>query len=116
MSRGHRPRGKPRDLLTQLGEALLTQARTVGRVETSDKPELTWDDPALDRLYTHLAREYELVDRDRALTRKTSMISDTTGVFMDLIQARQTIRVEWYIVILILVEIVIILYDLARGG
>lgn len=116
MSRGHRPRGNPRELLTRLGEALLAQARTVGRVETSDKPELTWDDPALDRLYTHLAWEYELVDRDRALTRKTAMISDTTGVFMDLIQARQTIRVEWYIVILILVEIVIILYDLARGG
>jgi uncharacterized Rmd1/YagE family protein len=112
MSGGHRPRGNHRALLTQLGEALLAQARTIGRVETSDKPELTWDDPDLDRLYTRLAREYELSDRDMALARKTAMISDTTGVFIDLIQARQTIRVEWYIVILIVVEIVLILYEL----
>ena len=112
MSRGIRPRGNQRVLLTQLGEALLAQARTVGRVETSDKPELTWDDPGLDRLYVRMAKEYELGDRDRALARKTAMISDTAGVFIDLIQARQTIRVEWYIVILIVVEIVLILYDL----
>ncbi len=112
MSRGHRPRGNQRALLKQLGEALLAQARTIGRVETSDKPELTWDDPGLDRLYTRLAREYDLGDRDAALARKTAMISDTAGVFIDLIQARQTIRVEWYIVILIVVEIVLILYEL----
>lgn len=112
MSRGQRPKEKQRVLLTRLGEALLAQSRTIGRVETSDKPELTWDDPELDRLYVRLAKEYELSDRDRALGRKTAMISDTAGVFIDLIQARQTIRVEWYIVILIVVEIVLILYDL----
>jgi uncharacterized Rmd1/YagE family protein len=66
----------------------------------------------LDRLYVRLAKEYELSDRDRALGRKTAMISDSAGVFIDLIQARQTTRVEWYIVILIVVEIVLILYDL----
>ena len=43
--------------------------RMVGRVEVAEKPEIVWDDPRLDRLYERLATEYELRDRDRALSR-----------------------------------------------
>ena len=103
-------------MLAQLGEALLTQARTVGGVQVTEKPELTWDAPDLDRLYERLASEYELAERDRALSRKNDLISASTGVYLDLMQTRQTLRVEWYIVILILIEIVLILYDIFFRG
>jgi uncharacterized Rmd1/YagE family protein len=112
MSGGRRPRARYRQLLAQLGEALLTQARTVGGVQITEKPEITWDHPHLDRLYERLASEYELRERDLALTRKNDLISTSTGVYLDLMQTRQTLRVEWYIVSLILIEIVLILYDI----
>jgi len=84
----------------------------VGRVEVTEKPEIVWDDPELDRLYERLATEYELRDRDRALSRKLDLISRTAETYLDLINARQTLRVEWYIVILIVMEIVLSLYEM----
>jgi len=112
MARGRRPRAGQRTLLKELGNALLAQTRTIGRVEIGEKPDMVWDDPGLDRLYVRLAKEYELRERETALSRKTALISDTTGVLIDLLAQKQTLRVEWYIVILIVIEIVIILYDL----
>jgi uncharacterized Rmd1/YagE family protein len=101
-----------RDLLREIGSALLIQTRTVGRLEISDKPEITWDDPELDRFYEHLAAQYELRERDLALSRKLDVVSRTAETYLDLIHNRRSIRVEWYIVILILVEIALLVYDL----
>jgi uncharacterized Rmd1/YagE family protein len=101
-----------RDLLQQIGEVLIVQTQTVGRVEVTEKPELTWDRPDLDRLYEQLSLEYELRDRDRALTRKLDFISRTAQMYLDLVEARKSLRLEWYIVVLILVEIVLFIYEL----
>jgi uncharacterized Rmd1/YagE family protein len=108
--RGGRVRG--RALLRQIGAVLLTQARTVGRIEIAEKPELTWERPELERLYARLGEEYELRDRDVALGRKLEVISNTAETLLDLQNNRRSLRVEWYIVILILVEIVLTLYEL----
>lgn len=59
-----------------------------------------------------LAIEYELRDRDLALARKLDVISQTAETYHDLLQNRQMPRVEWYIVVLISVEIAIILWDI----
>lgn len=101
-----------RELLRRLGEVLLTQTHMVGRFELTEKPEITWQRPDLDRLYEQLGVEYEISERDRALSRKLEVIQTTAGTLLDLDQNRRALRVEWYIVILILVEILIILYDL----
>jgi uncharacterized Rmd1/YagE family protein len=91
---------------------LLVQASTVGRVEVAEKPELTWDNPDLDRLYERLCVEYELHERDLALTRKLDLISRTAQTYLDLLQNRLSLRVEWYIIILIMVEVILLIYDL----
>jgi uncharacterized Rmd1/YagE family protein len=109
---GGRGRTPGRELLRQIGNALLTQTRTVGHVEVTEKPDLTWDDPELDHLYERLSAEYELRERDLALGRKLDLIARTAQTYLDLLQNRHSLRVEWYIVILILVEIVLILYDI----
>jgi uncharacterized Rmd1/YagE family protein len=111
LRRGRRVRGG-RQLAREIGDLLLAQARTVGRVEVAEKPELIWDDPALDRLYEHLAAEFELRERDRALARKIEVASNTVETYLNLLLSRQNIRVEWYIVVLIVVEIALTLYTL----
>jgi uncharacterized Rmd1/YagE family protein len=102
-------RGK--EVINVIGNALMILTRTVGRVEVTEKPEITWDQLDLDRLYGRLATEYELRDRDVALSRKLELVSDTAETYLDLVNHRQALRVEWYIVILIVVEIVLNLYD-----
>jgi uncharacterized Rmd1/YagE family protein len=99
-------------LLHHIGDVLLTQHRVVGRVEVTEKPDLLWDHPELERLYLRLQEEYELPERDRALSRKLNLISQTATTALALVQNRRSLRVEWYIVILIVVEIVLTLYEL----
>jgi len=112
LQRGGRGPSSGRELARQIGDVLLAQTRTVGRVEVGEKPEIVWDDPDLDRLYDHLAAEYELRDRDRALARKLELASHIVETYLDLLQNRQSLRVEWYIVILIVAEIAIVLYQI----
>jgi uncharacterized Rmd1/YagE family protein len=101
-----------RELLREIGSVLLIQTRTVGRVEVAEKPEITWENPELDRFFERLSVEYELRDRDVALSRKLELVAHTAQTYLNLLQDRQSIRLEWYIVILIAVEIVLILYDI----
>jgi uncharacterized Rmd1/YagE family protein len=103
-------RGK--ELLRHIGDVLLIQQKMVGRVETGEKPELLWEHPELERLYVRLAEEYELRDRDRALDRKLDVISRTVETLLGLVQTRSSLRVEWYIVLLIVAELLLTTYPL----
>jgi uncharacterized Rmd1/YagE family protein len=105
-------RRQARALIEEMRSALAIQVQTIGRVEMTEKPELLWEDPRLDRLYEVIAVEFELRDRDAALTRKLAIISDSAATSLELIHTGQSLRVEWYIVVLIVVEIVLFLYDL----
>ena len=111
-----RRRGRPgregRLLLSQIGRVLLVQHKMVGRVETGEKPELLWDHPGLERLYVRLADEFELRERDRALDRKLDLVSRTVETLLGLVQQSRNIRLEWYVVILIVVEIVLTVYPM----
>lgn len=101
-----------RELLAHIGDVLMIQGRMVGRVEISEKPDLLWEESQYERLYLRMAEEYELVERHRALERKLDLVSKTAGTLLDLLQDRRTLRVEWYIVILIVVEILLTVYEL----
>jgi required for meiotic nuclear division protein 1 len=101
-----------KELLRHIGDVLLIQQKMVGRVGTSETPELLWEYPALDRFYQRLADEYELRDRDRALDRKLDIVSNTIETLLGLVQTRSSMRVEWYIVALIVAEVLLSLYPL----
>jgi uncharacterized Rmd1/YagE family protein len=109
-----RKRGRPgaqgRFLLRNIGDVLSVQHKMVGRVETGEKPDVLWDHPELGRLYARLADEYELHERDRALDRKLEVISRTVETLLDLVQQNRNLRVEWYIVALIVAELALSVY------
>jgi uncharacterized Rmd1/YagE family protein len=103
-----------RELLREIQEAFAIRVDTIGRVETTEKPEILWDAPGLDPLYELLAVEFELRERDIALSRKLQLISDGASSSLELIHTHRALRVEWYIVALIAIEIVLFVYDIAR--
>jgi uncharacterized Rmd1/YagE family protein len=105
-----------RELLRQLGGNLLVQQRMVVRVEVSEKPEVLWDRPEHERLYARLADEYETRDRHLALERKLALVSQTAETLLDLLQQSRSLRVEWYIVVLIVVEILLTVYAMLPRG
>lgn len=103
-------RQTPRSLLKQIGSALLIRQQLVARAEVSDKPELLWERPELERLYMQLMDEFEIGDRNAQLAAKMSVITETARTALDLVQHGSTLRVEWYIVALILVELALSLW------
>lgn len=100
---------RARTLLRRVGEVLHTEMRMIGRAEVSEKPEFVWDLPELDRLYLKLAEEYELTDRDHALSRKLDLAMRTSSILIEALGARRALHVEWAIFLLILAEVFIAL-------
>ena len=111
---GKRPGGR-RDMIRLIGASLLVQHRVAERVAVREKPDILWDRPDLERLYARLEDEYELVERAETLGRKLDLIGETATVMTDLIDTERSLRLEAIIVILILAEIFITLFQMARG-
>ncbi|MEM9503670.1 MAG: RMD1 family protein [Cyanobacteria bacterium P01_E01_bin.43] len=99
-------------LLKQIGNCLLIQHKIVGRVEIVDKPELLWEYPDLDRFYARIEDEYEIRERHLALERKLDLVSRTAETALDIQQQNTGLRLEWYVVILIVIEVLLSLYEL----
>lgn len=116
LSLGQGPGPRGRELLRHLGDTLMIESKMVGRVEVSEKPEILWEHPQYERLYLRLEDEYELMERHNAIERKLTLISKTAATMLGILQNRRSLRVEWYIVVLILIEIVINVLDKAFSG
>ena len=112
LARDGRLPAKRRQVVRTIGQALLTQHRVSGRIEVEEKPDVLWDHPQFERLYARLADEYEVKERAAALARKLRIISETTSALTDLIDTGRSLRLEATIVALIVVEVVILLYEL----
>ncbi len=59
---------------------------------------------------------FRILERYTALNRKLELVSRTVETALGLLQARRSLRVEWYIVILIVFEILLTLYQLIFLG
>jgi uncharacterized Rmd1/YagE family protein len=105
--------GAPRKtILKHIGNALLVQQRVSGRVAVAEKPDVVWDRPDLERLYSRLQDEYELTERAEALTRKLTVIADTAEVFTDIMDTQRSFRLEIAVVVLIAIELFIGAYQI----
>lgn len=100
-----------KNLLSKIGHMLLIQHRMVGRAEIGDKPETLWNFPDLAGLYASLEDEFELTERQAALDRKLGLISETAQTLADVWDNKQLHKLEWYVIGLILFEIMLSLYD-----
>ena len=106
-----------RGILKLIGEALLVQHNVSGRVAITDKPDVLWDRPDLERLYARLEDEYELAERVETLNRKLQVVAETAATLADIIDVSRSLRLEIIVVLLIAFEIVIGFWQIfaARG-
>ena len=101
-----------RDLSKHIGAMLLSGQLMVGSAEVGEKPELLWTRPDLEGLFLRLEDEFEIKERHALLERKRNLISGTAQTLLQLQQSRHSLRLELYIVILIIVEILLTLYEM----
>jgi uncharacterized Rmd1/YagE family protein len=102
------------DLVRHIGDAMLVEHQLVDRAEVLEKPELLWDRADLDRLYARLEDEYEIRERHLVLESKLSLVTTAARTMLELNQARRSLNVEYYILALIVVEVVLALYQIFR--
>jgi uncharacterized Rmd1/YagE family protein len=103
--------GSAKGLVRHIGSMLLSEHMMVGRVSIVEKPEVLWENPSLEGLFIRLEDEFEIKERRDALERKLDLISRTAETLLDLLHNRHSMRVEWYVVILIVGELLVSLYE-----
>lgn len=104
-----------RGLTRFIGSCMATRNDILASLALFDKPDATWDDPVLDRVYIGLREELEIDDRFRVLESKLRSIQDNLVLFVEVSQSRSAWRLEFVVVVLILVEIGLTLWTLWRG-
>lgn len=101
-----------RDLARLASSILGFKYASIASIMVLDKPEITWDDPQADRFYTTMAAHFELAQRYQEIKHKSETLLDVTDVFTSLSHARRAARLEWIIIILIVIEIVLYVFQL----
>jgi uncharacterized Rmd1/YagE family protein len=97
-------------LIRHIASVLLAEHALLGRIEVVDKPDLLWEKPEFERLYDWLVDEYEIRERHVALERKLGLLSKTAQTLLNLLHSSRSLRVEWYIVALIVIEVALMLF------
>ncbi len=102
-----------RQVMKLVGNVLAARHRVMGTVQVGERPDLLWDHPRLDRLYTRLEAEYELKDRAEVLELKFGALGDFADVLLNIVQDKRAFRTEAAIIALIGFEILLNLFELA---
>jgi uncharacterized Rmd1/YagE family protein len=104
--------GIPDKRLATLASRILDfKYRSIAHIMVLDKPDITWDNLEADRLYLTMANLFELNQRYSEIRHKSETLLDITEVFTSLSHARRAARLELAIIILILIEIVIYIFQ-----
>ncbi len=71
-----------------------------------DSPEITWEDEQLNKLNSDLKQTFDLKDRYHVIHDRIEIIKENLELFKDIMDHRESSRLEWIIIILILVEVI----------
>jgi uncharacterized Rmd1/YagE family protein len=101
---------RTRQLHRFIGEAIGTRSEVLSVLHLLDRPDATWDDPAMDRIYGDLRGEFDLVDRYGALESKLKSVQEALELLLGTARDRRLVALETAIVVLIVIEIVLGLF------
>lgn len=71
-----------------------------------DSPDITWEDEKLNRLNLDLKQTFDLKDRYQLIHDRIDIIKENLELFKDIMDHKESSRLEWIIIILIVIEVV----------
>jgi uncharacterized Rmd1/YagE family protein len=95
-----------------IGEAVTTRTEVITVLHLLDKPEATWDDAAMDRIYEDLRAEFDLADRYATLESKLRSVQEALELVLGVARDRRLVLLEVAIGVLILIELIVSLVPL----
>jgi uncharacterized Rmd1/YagE family protein len=90
-----------------IGAAISTRSEVISVLHLLDKPDVVWDDPGAERIYSELRSEFDLVDRYQSLELKLRSVQDALSLLTDVARDRRLVLLEASVIALILLEIVL---------
>ncbi|MBI2375294.1 MAG: RMD1 family protein [Deltaproteobacteria bacterium] len=106
--RGIPPRAS-RDALRRVGRLMSNRLELPSLFFLQDRPEETWEDPRIASLYDALFKNLEIEQRYRAMFDNLHTVEHVIDVVLNIWQSRVSNRLEWAIVLLIVLEIILAL-------
>jgi uncharacterized Rmd1/YagE family protein len=97
------------NLLKYIGKVLNIKNSIVDNLYILDDPNLVWDNDDLDVLNRLLKVNFDINTRFKDLDYRLQIIENNLTLFIDVLNVRKSSRLEWTIVILILIEILLAL-------
>lgn len=85
---------------------------TISYIMLLDKPAITWTHEKASELFEELVTLFELSERYGNNRHKIDTLMDITEVFSGLAHAKRGTRLEWAIIILIVIEIFLSIFDI----
>lgn len=105
---------RTRSLHRFIGQAIATRSEVLSVLYLLDKPDATWDDPAMDHIYDDLRAEFDLVDRYGALESRLTSVQEALQLILDVARDRRLLLLEATMAVLVLIELVVSVLQL-RG-
>ena len=99
-----------RDLLRSVGFAMAVRAAVLDTLTLFDDPPETWESEALAHLDGALFDQFDLEERLSAVNQKVAYLQDAGATVLDVMARRKDQRLEWIIIVLILVEVVLFVW------
>jgi len=94
------------NILKFIGRSLNTQNRIAENLYIFDAPEITWENEYYNTINTTLAKHFELNPRYRSIENTIKITQANLQAFLEVNHHRESSRLEWIIIILILVEVI----------
>ena len=98
------------NLLKYIGKVLNVKNSIVDNLYILDDPNLVWDNEELNLLNRNLKANFDINTRFKDLDYRLQIVEDNLKLFTDVLNVRESSRLEWIIIILILIEILIALF------
>lgn len=106
-----RPPSRSSALMKKIGSITSERLLMTSWFYLVDRPEETWRDQKVADLYEALFHNLEMPRRHEALLHKLRAVEDATEIFIDLGHGRQSTQLEWAVVLLIVFEILLSLWE-----
>ncbi len=94
-----------------IAETISMRNSIVGVLHLLDRPDLIWEDPVMDSLYSDLRATFDLPERFQAISYKLETTQDTLELLLDTTRDKRLFLVEMAIVLLILLEVILGMHD-----
>jgi uncharacterized Rmd1/YagE family protein len=93
------------NLLKLTGRLFLLRGKLNLYSELIEIPDLYWEEPTLEKIYYSVSKVLDINSRITILNRKLDYATDEQRAFLSVLNEKKSTRLEWIIIILIMVEV-----------